>query len=139
MSLLPFLDIGMQLINKLLPDPEQKAKAQLELMRLQQEGEFKELEAELQILTGQIEINKIEAGGDDKFTKRWRPFIGWTCGIAFSYHFILQPFLLFVFAIFGKQITPPTFDMETLYTVLMGLLGLGTLRTAEKIKGVARY
>lgn len=86
----------------------------------------------------QVEINKEEARHSNIFVSGWRPFVGWVCGAAFAYHFILQPFLIFLFAISGAPIQTPVFDMEALFTVLFGLLGLGGLRTFEKTKGVAK-
>ena len=64
----------------------------------------------------------------------WRPFVGWTCGIALCYHFVLQPFLVFLLYSFGYQVDLPQFDMTTLTTILMGMLGLGGLRSYEKVK-----
>ena len=84
----------------------------------------------------QVEVNKADAMSNDKFQSRWRPFIGWVCGIAFAYHFILAPLILLLVSITGHSVPLPDFDMNTLFTVLMGLLGLGGLRTMEKIRGV---
>ena len=87
----------------------------------------------------QIEINKIEAASSDFFKSSWRPFIGWVCGVAFAYHFVLQPIIIFVVALFGAEIPAlPEFDMASLMTVLGGLLGLGGLRTYEKSKGLTK-
>ncbi len=84
-------------------------------------------------LTKQAEINIEDARSGDKFQSRWRPFIGWTCGAAFAYHFILQPLLIFIFTLSGVVVPElPQFDMNTLFTVLMGMLGLGAMRTYEK-------
>jgi len=96
----------------------------------------KEEQAQLiqEINKAQIEVNKIEAGQTNVFVSGWRPFIGWTCGVALCYHFVLQPFLMFVFFAIGKPMELPVFDMTTLTTVLMGMLGLGGLRTYEKVK-----
>ena len=96
----------------------------------------KEEKAQLiaEINKAQIEVNKVEAGSTSLFVSGWRPFVGWTCGVALCYHFILQPFLTFLLFAFGYQITLPTFDMGTLTTILMGMLGLGGLRSYEKVK-----
>ena len=96
----------------------------------------KEEKAQLiqEINKAQIEVNKVEAGSSSLFVSGWRPFIGWTCGVALCYHFILQPFLMFVLLSAGKSMELPVFQMETLTTILMGLLGLGGLRTYEKVK-----
>ena len=96
----------------------------------------KEEKAQLiqEINKAQIEVNKIEAGQTNVFVSGWRPFIGWTCGIALCYHFVLQPFLMFILSSTGNPMELPVFHMETLTTVLMGMLGLGGLRTYEKVK-----
>ena len=90
-------------------------------------------------MLAQIEVNKAEAASGSLFKGGWRPFIGWVCGIAFAYHFIFQPFLIFLYATFGVSIPDlPEFDMGTLMPVLMGMLGLGGLRTFEKAKGISK-
>tara|TARA_B110000971_G_C19888920_1_gene444385 strand:+ start:488 stop:883 length:396 start_codon:yes stop_codon:yes gene_type:complete len=92
-----------------------------------------------ELAKGQLEVNKAEAASTSVFKGGWRPFIGWTCGFAFAYHFVVQPFMLFAVAMFGLDIPPlPVFDMSTLMTVLMGMLGLGGLRTYEKKTGVSK-
>tara|TARA_R110000796_G_scaffold34095_1_gene88179 strand:- start:165 stop:560 length:396 start_codon:yes stop_codon:yes gene_type:complete len=92
-----------------------------------------------EVVRGQLEINKAEAASTSVFKGGWRPFIGWTCGAAFAYHFVLQPLLLFCVALFGLDIPAlPQFDMSSLMTVLMGMLGLGGLRTYEKKTGVSK-
>ncbi len=124
MSIIPFLDIGMQLINKLIPDPEQKANAQLALLKLQQEGEFKDLEANVQIAQGQIDINKIEAASEDDYTRRARPTIMYICGIGFGYQYILQPFFVLLIKCNHVVVDIPNLDMTAIGTVLLGLCGL---------------
>jgi len=96
----------------------------------------KEEKAQLiqEINKAQIEVNKVEAGSSSLFVSGWRPFVGWTCGVALCYHFVLQPFLMFILSSTGNPMELPTFDMTTLTTVLMGMLGLGGLRTYEKVK-----
>ena len=96
----------------------------------------KEEKAQLiqEINKAQIEVNKVEAGSTNLFVSGWRPFVGWTCGVALCYHFVLQPFLMFVLSSTGNPMELPVFHMETLTTVLMGMLGLGGLRTYEKVK-----
>ena len=90
-------------------------------------------------MLAQLEINKAEAASGSLFKGGWRPFVGWTCGIAFAYHFVLQPLLIFVFAYIGLE-TPdlPKFDVGTLLPVLGGMLGIGGLRSYEKTKGLTK-
>ena len=87
----------------------------------------KEEKAQLiqEINKAQIEVNKVEAGSTNLFVSGWRPFVGWTCGFALCYHFVLQPLLMFVLSAIGNPMELPGFDMTTLTTVLMGMLGLG--------------
>lgn len=96
----------------------------------------KQEKAELivEINKAQLEVNKVEAGHTSKFVSGWRPFTGWICATAMGYHFILQPLLTFLLYTFGNEVTLPTFDMTTLTTVLLGMLGLGGMRSFEKVK-----
>ena len=87
----------------------------------------------------QIEVNKMEAQSGHWFVASWRPFIGWVCGVALAWHFVLAPFVIFFTAMFGVTMPPlPEFDMGSLMTVLMGMLGLGGLRTFEKYKKITK-
>ena len=86
----------------------------------------------------QLEVNKVEATHKSIFVAGWRPFVGWVCGVAMSYHFIIAPLAQFGFALGGIDQELPEFDFSQLSTVLMGMLGLGGLRTFEKMKGVAK-
>ena len=128
----PLIDLAGDVFDKIFPDKEKAAQAKLEFAAsARQRGD----ELEHKIAMAQIEVNKIEANSDDKFKSRWRPFIGWVCGVAFGWHFVGQPVVVFIAALNGVVLTDlPAFDMNTLLTVLGGLLGLGTLRTYEKLK-----
>jgi hypothetical protein len=87
----------------------------------------------------QVEVNKAEAQHKSIFVAGWRPFIGWSCGFAMAYHFIVAPLILFGVGIYGAEIPElPAFDMDSLMTVLLGMLGLGGLRTYEKQKGLTK-
>ena len=86
----------------------------------------------------QIELNKQEAAHQSLFVAGWRPFVGWTCGVALAYHFILSPLLSFILVVAGVETPMPTFEFSQLSTILMGMLGLGGLRSYEKMKGVQR-
>ena len=103
-------------------------------MKLQHELETAMHSANL----AQLEVNKAEAVHKSIFVAGWRPFVGWVCGVALAYHFILAPLLQFSFALAGMDQELPEFDCSQLSTVLMGMLGLGGLRTFEKMKGVSR-
>ena len=124
------LDIGGKVIDRIWPDPTQAANAKFELFKLQQSGE-------LAAIAGQLKINEVEAANPNVFVSGWRPFIGWVCGGGLVYAFIGQPLLSWASLVFHFSI-PPTLDVSTLLTVLGGMLGLGSLRTIEKINGVDR-
>lgn len=125
------------LLDKLIPDPQAKAAAQLELIKLQQAGQFKELDAQLQRDMGQIEVNKAEAASGNPFASSWRPLCGYVCVLGLSYQFLLQPLLTWGSSFWGVP-PPPSLPLGDLLTLLFGMLGLGSLRTTEKVKGVAR-
>lgn len=125
------LDIGGKVIDRLWPDPTQRAAAQLELMKLQQSGELAQI-------AGQLEINKVEAASSNVFVSGWRPFAGWVCGAALAYSFLVYPLLVWVCAIWAPTVTPPKLGNDgMLYELLFAMLGLGGLRSFEKFKGVA--
>lgn len=120
-----------QLLDKLIPDPEARAKAQASL----READLEALKLALEADARQADVNRQEAASAELFVAGWRPFIGWVCGAAFAYHFVLQPLLAFILDNSGAgPVLLPAFDMDTLATVLMGMLGLGGLRTIEKIR-----
>mgnify|MGYP000946381504 FL=1 len=120
------------LIDKLFPDPAKADEAKLNLLKLQQDGALKELEAATDLARGQLEVNKAEASSGNVFAATWRPAIGWVCAVALAYEFLIRPLAIgFGFGQF------PDLDMTDLNTLLYGMLGLGALRTVEKVKGAA--
>jgi hypothetical protein len=134
----PLIGAALEILNKVIPDPAAKAAAQIEVLKLQQAGELKALEAEMQLAIAQTEINKVEAAAPDLFRGGWRPFVGWVGGAALAVQFIVRPLLPWGVGLFGAQVAPiPSLDMTDLMTILGGLLGLGGLRTAERLKGKA--
>lgn len=135
LALLPFAE---KLIDKFVPDPEAKAKALLELRKEDNAQALQEMTLALQADQMQANINLEEAKSSSIFVSGWRPAIGWTCAAAFAYHFVLQPLLAFLMASAGHTVTLPTFDMSTLSTVLMGMLGLGGMRSFDKLKGTSK-
>lgn len=124
------------LLDRIFPDPKAAGEAKLEVMRMAQAGELAQLDAELKLATGQIDVNKVEAASQSLFVAGWRPAIGWVCGAAFAFKFILGPAAVVGMAMAGHPITLPVFDFTEMSTILMGMLGLGALRTVEKVKGV---
>ena len=101
---------------------------QAALLQMQQSGELAMLEKLGQSDSAQADINKIEAASDDKFKSYWRPALGWVCVAGFSYQLLARPFLL------GAGYDFPPLDMETLSALTFGMLGLGAMRTVEKLK-----
>jgi hypothetical protein len=127
------LSIGGKVIDRVFPDPTQKAAAQLELFKLQQSGELASLAAETDLAKGQQNINIEEAKNPSVFVSGWRPFIGWVCGAAFALNFVIGPIATFsVLAYTGKTLLWPTLDVATIMPVLLGMLGLGALRSYDK-------
>ena len=120
------------ILDKVIPDCDMKAKLAHEIATMS------DTHAQ-QALLSQLEINKAEAASGSLFKGGWRPFIGWTSGVAFAYHFVLQPLLVFVLTASGVDLPDlPEFDMSTLLTVLGGMLGIGGLRSYEKTKGLTK-
>ncbi len=124
------LDIGGKVMDRLWPDPAQAAAAKLELFKLQQSGE-------LSMIAGQMDINKAEASNPSIFVSGWRPGIGWVCGAGFAVQFVIGPLAEWGSAVYGHPIKFPPMDMGTMMPLLLGMLGLGGMRTAEKLQGVA--
>ena len=124
------LDIGSKVIDRLWPDPVQRDAAKLELFKLQQAGELAQI-------TGQLEINKEEAKSASVFVSGWRPAIGWVCGMACAWNWIGLPIAKFGMMLYGHPIELSPADISEMMPVLFGMLGLGALRTAEKVNGVA--
>ena len=132
-ALLPsILPAVTDVIGRFLPeDKEARAKAERDLKA--------QLTTHLaKIDLAQLEINKAEASHRSIFVAGWRPFIGWTCGVALAYTYVLQPILVFGLAQSGYLIELPKMDLGEMMPVLMGMLGLGGLRTFEKFKGVSK-
>ena len=120
------------LLDKFIEDKDQKAALAHEIATMSSKHAQ-------QLALAQISVNAAEAASGSIFKGGWRPFIGWTCGLAFFYHFVGQPVTIFVLTVTGTEIpTLPEFDMGTLLTVLGGMLGIGGLRTYEKQKGITK-
>ena len=123
-------DFGRDLIGRLIPDPKQKADALLKLEEMRQSGD-------LAVISGQNKINEIEAGNANIFVSGWRPFIGWVCGSALAFQLVLGPMIVWCSTIVNRPVALPIMQTELLTTLLVGMLGLGGLRTVEKLQGKA--
>ena len=118
------------LIDKLFTSDDERIAAKLKVLELEKSGEL-----------AQIAVNAQEAQHDSIFVAGWRPFIGWVCGLAFTWAFLLYPVLSFFVVAFGISVDltlVPAIDLDSMLPVLMGMLGLGALRSWEKKEGVSR-
>jgi len=127
--LAPLIEFGGKIIARMFPDPAQKAAAEMELLKMAQAGD-------LQTTLAQLEINAKEAAHPSLFVAGGRPFFLWVGGVGFGYAVLLQPLLAWLAAIKGWP-APPVPDVDLLWVVVSGLLGISGLRSVEKIKGAA--
>lgn len=109
--------------------------SEFQLAQLQQESEL--LKANADAAASQADVNKVEASSTNLFVSGWRPFIGWVCGTGLAFQFIVGPMVTWGSNLAGKPVTFPALDLGTLLTLLLGMLGLGGMRTYEKINKVA--
>ena len=117
-------DLASTVINKIWPDKSEQEKQQLA--------------AAVMVIQGQLDINKAEAASPSAFTSGWRPGIGWVCALALFFQYIARPLLMWVGLVSGHSWPPlPGID-DNLWQLLLGMLGLGGLRTYEKVKGVSQ-
>lgn len=137
MNILALLPTVGKILDKVIPDKNAAAAAKLRLIELQNSKELAELDADIRLAEGQMETNKAEASSDDKFARRWRPAVGWVCVFGVGYTFLGFPILSWCSGIFEFP-APPPLDSGPLFTLLMGMLGFGGLRTYEKLNGIAR-
>jgi hypothetical protein len=132
------LDIGKSLIERLIPDPAQKAAAFEKLAELQQNGELAQLAAETDLAKAQIDVNKVEAASPLTFISGARPFVIWVCAAGLAVAYVIGPLIAWGGALVGRVIPIPAIQMDSLLTVMVPILGIQTAaRTIEKIKGVA--
>lgn len=129
-------DLGKGLIDRLFPDPAAKAAAQLELLRMEQTGALAQLAAETDLAKLQIQTNIEESKSTNWWVAGWRPAIGWVCGAGLAYAALVEPFARFAAKVwFGYTGDFPIIDTDLTMQILMGMLGLGAMRSVEKIKG----
>lgn len=132
------IEVGFKILDKVVPDPLARETAKLQLMKLQQDGELKELEIFKAIDVAQAVTNTEEAKNPNLFVSGWRPAVGWCCVGGLAYQLVLRPLMSWVMLNNYGWNEAPSLDVETLMTLLFGILGLGSFRMLEKIKGVAR-
>jgi len=119
------------LLDKFIEDKDQKSKLAHEIATMSQKYAQ-------EIAKGQMEVNKVEAAHKSLFVAGWRPAVGWVCVLGMFGNFITIPFSNFVLALLGIDIVIPLVPLETMMPVLMGMLGLGAMRTYEKKNSVHR-
>lgn len=125
----PIFELGKELINRFVPDKEEARKAEAAFVVMAAEGELKQIIA-------QLEVNAKEAMHPSIFVAGWRPFFGWAGGVGFIYAVMLQPLLAWYATIHAIPV-PPELNLDLLWVVITGMLGIGGLRTYEKRLGVA--
>ena len=143
-------DVGKTIIEKIWPDPVAQAREIRLLQELKQTGNLAAMNAKVALLTGQMGINAKEAEHKSVFVAGWRPFIGWVGGFALAYQFIGYPLLLWAWTIADPHtaitiafpqsepiLPPPVLDGTELYTIILGMLGIGAMRSFDKVKGTA--
>lgn len=126
----PLLDLGKDLIGRFFPNEEEKRKAEAEFLKIAAEGELKQIIA-------QLEINAREAANPSIWVSGWRPAFGWCGAVGFLYATVIQPLLVWYGSSRGWP-QPPVLNMDLMWAVITGLLGIGGMRTFEKSKGVAK-
>lgn len=124
-------------LDKIFPDKTQAEAAKVQLMLAEQQGKLQELQAKLDLDKAQIGVNAVEAASANVFVAGWRPFIGWVCGTAMVWQFVLEPMLEFAFTAVGHPQTFPKLSYTELQPVLYGMLGLGAMRSYDKKHGTA--
>lgn len=131
------LSAGKNLIEKLIPDKEKQAEAQLELLKISQQQEIQDKANAAANQLAQIDVNKTEAQSTNLFVSGWRPGAGWVCVASFAVKFVAIPIAVFTLDLIGKKVAIPPLDISEAMTMLGGLLGLGYFRSKEKQVGVA--
>ena len=119
------------LLEKFIPDKDLRSKLSHEIATMAEKNAHEQIKA-------QLEINKTEAQHNSLFVSGWRPAVGWTCCLGMAANFLIIPMTNFALALASSNISIPLIDLETMLPVLLGMLGLGGMRSYEKSKGVAR-
>lgn len=122
-------DLAGNIINKVWPDKTQAEKDAAAFQIQQLIVQSKQAEA-------QTDIDKTEAASPSLFVAGWRPFVGWICGTAFGVQFVVGPLGSWLASLVGHPAQFPNLDLGTMMPLLLGMLGLGGMRTYEKIQGV---
>lgn len=126
------------ILDRAVPNPVQKMQIQAQIAQAERDQDLKQLGLIYDNLNAQLEVNKAEASSSSVFTSGWRPAIGWTCALSLFYQYFLSPIVVWGSNLVGHPLPmPPSLD-SMLWELMFGMLGLGGLRTYEKVKGVSR-
>lgn len=135
-------DLGKSAVERIWPDPIQRAAEMRKLEELRAKGDAAELEAHVKLVMGQLQINAAEATHKSIFVAGWRPFIGWVGGAAMAYQFVVYPMLIWLWVILqakgvipDKLDPPPVLETGALFSIVTGMLGVGGMRSFDKLKG----
>lgn len=129
-----WLSVVSPIVDRVLdfiPNPAEKARAQMEIQNQLMAAAIAESQ-------GQLEVNKAEAASASVFVSGWRPAIGWVCAFGFAFQFVVTPLANWLITLTGYNIILPEIDTESLYSLTMGMLGMGALRSFEKWKGITK-
>lgn len=125
-------DAFQKIVSAFKVPPEQALAAQTQLAQIQAELQGKIIDQ----VTSQIDVDKTEASNVNMFVAGWRPGIGWICGVGLGIQFVVNPLATWIAALCKHPIVFPSLDLGTLMTLLFGMLGLGGMRTYEKVQGL---
>jgi hypothetical protein len=131
------MGLGSKVIDRLWPDPAERDAAKLELLKMQQSGDLAQLTADTSLMIEQIKVNAAEAQHPSLLVSGWRPGLGWVCVAACGWNWIGLPIAKVIAVILGHPINLSPADLTEMLPILMGMLGLGGLRTIEKLQGRA--
>lgn len=133
-------DIRTAITGEAPIDPNRRAELLVQIQALEAASTQAAADFDKAQMEGQVAINKLEAASQDKFVSRWRPFIGWVCGIALAYEMIFRGVLAWIMMVVAlvsgadvKLLPPlPSADLGDMVITLLGMLGLGTMRSFDK-------
>jgi hypothetical protein len=122
------------IVDKIWPDKTEVEKNKLAEFQAELQASLQDEQNNFQLALEQVKSNAVEASSQSVFVAGWRPAIGWICGLAFAWSYVLAPMGTWIALMMGKSITPPVLDIGGMMPVLLGMLGLGAMRSVDKIK-----
>jgi len=124
-------DFARDLVGRFFPDKTESEKGQMALI-------LATMQNQMAMNQGQMDTNKVEAANPSLFVSGWRPFVGWVCGSACAWNWIGLPVAKFGAELFGKTLVLQSADVSQILPLLLGMLGMGALRTYEKVQGATK-